>query len=96
MPVSDHTRSIFSPDVHTVMDRGKRDASRFLVATGVYYKHDCSEGVGTFRYRSIPVPTSYMVEKSNYDFVGGHDHRLRAGTPYVADHHTSPGKKQWT
>ena len=96
VPVNDDTQSIFPPDVHAVMDHGKRDVSRFPIATGVYYKHDYSEGVDISRYKNIPVPTSYMAEKSNYDFVGGYDHRLRAGILHVADHHISPGKKQWT
>ena len=38
--VNEHTQSIFPPDVHAVMDHGKRDVSRFPIATGVYYKQD--------------------------------------------------------
>lgn len=94
--VNDHTQSIFPPDVHSVMDHGKRDVSRFPIATGVYYKHDYSEGVDISRYKNIPVPTSYMAEKSDYDFVGGYDYGREAGILHVADHHISPGKKQWT
>ncbi len=94
--VNDHTQSIFPPDVHAVMDHGKRDVSRFPIATGVYYKKDYSEGVDISRYKNIPVPTSYMAEKSEFDFVGGYDHNLQAGILHVADHHISPGKKQWT
>lgn len=41
--VNDNTQSVFPPDVHAVMDHGKRDVSRFPIATGVYYKHDYSE-----------------------------------------------------
>lgn len=96
VPVNDYTQSIFPPDVHAVMDHGKRDVSRFPIATGVYYKHDYSEGVDISRYKNIPVPTSYMAENSRYDFVGGYDYRERAGILHVADHHVSPGKKQWT
>ena len=96
VPVNDHTKSIFPPDVHAVMDHGKRDVSRFPVATGVYYKHDYSEGVDISRYKNIPVPTSYMAEKSAFDFVGGYDYNVGAGVLHVADHHVSPGKKQWT
>lgn len=94
--VNDQTQSIFPPDVHSVMDHGKRDVSRFPIATGVYYKHDYSEGVDISRYKNIPVPTSYMAEKSDYDFVGGYDYGKEAGILHVADHHISPGKKQWT
>lgn len=96
VPVNDHTQSVFPPDVHAVMDHGKRDVSRFPIATGVYYKKDYSEGVDISRYKNIPVPTSYMAEKSKYDFVGGYDYGVGAGILHVADHHVSPGKKQWT
>ncbi len=94
--VNDFTQSVFPPDVHNVMDHGKRDVSRFPIASGVYYKHDYSEGVDISRYKNIPVPTSYMAEKSAYDFVGGYDYAKKAGILHVADHHISPGKKQWT
>ena len=96
VPVNDHTKSIFPPDVHAVMDHGKRDVSRFPIATGVYYKHDYSAGVDISCYKNIPVPTSYMAEKSDFDFVGGYDYKVGAGLLHIADHHISPGKKQWT
>ena len=96
VPVNENTQSIFPPDVHAVMDHGKRDVSRFPIATGVYYKHDYSAGVDISRYKNIPVPTSYMAEKSSFDFVGGYDYGRGAGILHVADHHISPGKKQWT
>lgn len=96
VPVNDNTQSVFPPDVHAVMDHGKRDVSKFPIATGVYYKHDYSEGVDISRYKNIPVPTSYMAEKSEFDFVGGYDYGKEAGILHVADHHISPGKKQWT
>ena len=94
--VNDNTQSVFPPDVHAVMDHGKRDVSKFPIATGVYYKHDYSAGVDISRYKNIPVPTSYMAEKSDFDFVGGYDYGKEAGILHVADHHISPGKKQWT
>jgi tetratricopeptide (TPR) repeat protein len=47
-------------------------------------------------YANIPVPTSYMCMGSEEDFFGGYDHSLRAGVVHVANHHISPGKKQWT
>lgn len=61
VPVNENTQSIFPPDVHAVMDHGKRDVSRFPIATGEYYKHDYSAGVDISRYKNIPVPTSYMA-----------------------------------
>ncbi len=47
-------------------------------------------------YSNIPVPTSYMCLGSKEDFFGGYDHFLKAGIVHVANHHISPGKKQWT
>jgi len=47
-------------------------------------------------YANIPVPTSYMCTASDEDFAGGYDHRAQAGLIQLADHHISPGKKQWT
>ena len=47
-------------------------------------------------YANIPVPTSYMGMGSKEDFAGGYDHKAQAGLVQVANHHISPGKKQWT
>jgi len=94
--VHDDTQSIFPPDVHAVMDHGKRDVSKFPIATGEYYKADYSAGVDISRYKNIAVPTSYMAYHSDYDFVGGYDFKADAGILHVADHHIAPGKKQWT
>lgn len=94
--VNDYTQSVFPPDVHAVFDHGKRDVSKFPIATGVYYKMDYSKGVDISRYKNIPVPTSYMAYRSDYNFVGGYDYSVNAGILHVADHHISPGKKQWT
>lgn len=94
--VNDYTQSIFPPDVHAVMDHGKRDVSRFPISTSTYYKMDYSEGVDISRYKNIPVPTSYMAYHSDYDFIGNYDYQKEAGLLHIADHHISPGKKQWT
>ncbi len=47
-------------------------------------------------YANIPVPTSYMCMGSREDFFGGYDYTAQAGIVHVANHHISPGKKQWT
>lgn len=94
--VNDHYHSVFPPDVNAVFDHGKRDVSSFPIATGVYYKQDYSAGVDISKYKNIPVPTSYMAIQSKYDFVGGYEDDIRGGLLHVADHHVSPGKKQWT
>jgi len=94
--VNEHTRSIFPKDVYAVMDHGKRDVSDFPIAHGVYYKMDYSAGVDISRYKNVPVPTSYMAASSEEDFLGNYDDAREAGLLHVADHHISPGKKQWT
>lgn len=94
--VNDDYQSVFPPDVHAVFDHGKKDVSSFPIATGIYYKQDYSAGVDISRYKNIPVPTSYMAVKSGYDFVGGYQNDERAGVLHIANHHISPGKKQWT
>ncbi len=94
--VNDYYQSVFPPDVHAVFDHGKRDVSTFPIATGTYYKVDYSAGVDISNYKNIPVPTSYMAINSEFNFVGGYENDTQAGVLHVANHHVSPGKKQWT
>jgi hypothetical protein len=94
--VNDDYQSVFPSDVNAVFDHGKRDVSTFPIATGTYYKVDYSPGTDISRYSNIPVPTSYMAINSEYDFVGGYEHDSKGGLLHVANHHVSPGKKQWT
>ena len=94
--VDEHYQSVFPPDVHAVFDHGKRDVSSFPIATGTYYKVDYSPGTDISIYTNIPVPTSYMAVNSEFNFVGGYHHQKHAGIMHVANHHVSPGKKQWT
>ena len=94
--VNDDYQSVFPSDVNAVFDHGKRDVSTFPIATGTYYKVDYAPGTDISRYKNIPVPTSYMAINSDYDFVGGYEHDSKGGLLHVANHHVSPGKKQWT
>jgi tetratricopeptide (TPR) repeat protein len=94
--VNAHYQSVFPPDVNAVFDHGKRAVSSFPIATGTYYKMDYSAGVDISNYKNIYVPTSYMVAKSRYNFEGGYENDSHGGMLHVADHHVSPGKKQWT
>ncbi|MGC3947566.1 MAG: DUF5107 domain-containing protein [Chryseolinea sp.] len=94
--VNEHYQSVFPPDVNAVFDHGKRAVSEFPIAKSTYYKVDYSAGVDISRYKNIPVPTSYMAIKSKYDFMGGYEHDTKGGLLHVANHHISPGKKQWT
>jgi tetratricopeptide (TPR) repeat protein len=47
-------------------------------------------------YANIPTPCSYMCMGSQQDFFGGYDYAAQAGIVHWANHHISPGKKQWT
>jgi tetratricopeptide (TPR) repeat protein len=47
-------------------------------------------------YANIPTPCSYMCMGSKEDFFGGYDFKAQAGIVHIANHHISPGKKQWT
>ncbi|MCU0513418.1 MAG: DUF5107 domain-containing protein [Anaerolineae bacterium] len=94
--VNDDYQSVFPPDVHAVMDHGRRAVSDFPIATGTYYKVNYAPGTDISRYKNIPVPTSFMAYHSDFDFIGCYDHGRRAGMMHIANHHLVPGKKQWT
>jgi tetratricopeptide (TPR) repeat protein len=90
---------VFPPDVTIVTDHSKRSMSHYPVARGSYYGIDYSndgEGTDLSRYGTIPVPTSYFVWDTDYDFFGGYDHRADAGIVHVANRHIAPGKKMFT
>ena len=94
--VNDYYQSVFPQDINAVFDHGKRAVSSFPIATGTYYKMDYSAGVDISNYKNIKVPTSYMGVNSKFDFEGGYENDTQAGMLHVANHHVSPGKKQWT
>jgi tetratricopeptide (TPR) repeat protein len=94
--VHEEYQAFFPPDVTYVADHAKRAVSSFPIARNYYYGVDYSPGVDIRWYRNIPVPTSYMVTESRYNFFGGYDHRRQAGLVHVADRHIAPGKKLWT
>ena len=94
--VHDEYEVFFPPDVSFVADHAKRAVSYFPIARNFYYGVDYTGGVDLRWYKNIPVPTSYMVTASNYDFFGGYDHAREAGFVHVADRHVAPGKKLWT
>ena len=94
--VNDYYQSVFPQDINAVFDHGKRAVSSFPIATGTYYKMDYSAGVDISNYKNIKVPTSYMGVNSKFNFEGGYENDTQAGMLHVANHHVSPGKKQWT
>ena len=96
VPANETSRTIFPPDVRAVADHGGRSVSKFPVATGTYYNVDYGEGVDISYPKNIPVPTSYMACRSDFDFIGNYDSAAEAGLLHISDHHLSPGKKQWT
>lgn len=97
--VHDNYQSFFPEDVHYVADHAVRAMSSFPEADGDYYGVNYGERPGAndlSRYKNIPVPTSYMVCQTRYDFFGGYDFDAEGGFIHVANKHISPGKKQWT
>ena len=94
--VHDHYQAFFPPDVTYVADHAKRAISSFPIARNFYYGVDYRKGVDISWYKNIPVPTSYMVTESGYDFFGGYDHEKKAGVVHFANRHIAPGKKLWT
>ena len=94
--VHDQYQAFFPPDVTFVADHAKRAISSFPIARNIYYGVDYRPGTDISWYKNIPVPTSYMVTESKYDFFGGYDHARQAGLVHVANHHIAPGKKLWT
>jgi tetratricopeptide (TPR) repeat protein len=94
--VHDQYQSFFPPDVQHVADHAVRAISSFPVAKNHYYGIDYRPGTDLTWYRNIPVPTSYMITNTEYDFFGGYDYAAEGGFVHIADRHISPGKKQWT
>jgi len=68
----------------------RRGASAAIPGVPDYAPNDLSF------YANIPTPCSYMCIGSKQDFFGGYDYLAQAGIIHVANHHISPGKKQWT
>lgn len=92
-------QSFFPPDVHYVADHAVRAQSSFPIAENDYYgiAYHKRQGRNDLRnYGNIPVPTSYMVCDTRFDFFGGYDFKANGGFIHVANRHIAPGKKQWT
>ena len=97
--VHDQYQSFFPPDVHYVADHAVRALSSFPIANNPYYSIDYQNRAGANDlswYKNIPVPTSYMVCQTGFDFFGGYDFSANGGFVHIADRHIAPGKKQWT
>lgn len=97
--VHDDYQSFFPQDVHYVADHAVRAMSSFPTADHFYYGIDYQKRPGRNDlgwYKNIPVPTSYMVCQTQFDFFGGYDHARHGGFVHVANRHIAPGKKQWT
>ncbi|HVU48811.1 MAG TPA: DUF5107 domain-containing protein [Terracidiphilus sp.] len=94
--VHDQYQAFFPPDVTFVADHAKRAVTSFPVARNLYYGVDYRPGTDISWYKNIPVPTSYMVTESRFDFFGGYDHARQAGLVHTSNHRVAPGKKLWT
>ncbi len=92
-------QSFFPPDVRYVADHAVRAMSSFPEAMNPYYGVDYQNrprANDLSWYKNIPVPTSYMVCQTMFDFFGGYDFDAGGGFVHVADRHIAPGKKQWS
>ncbi|MBI5380308.1 MAG: DUF5107 domain-containing protein [Opitutae bacterium] len=97
--VHERYQSFFPPDVHYVADHAVRAMSSFPEARNPYYgvRYQDRPGANDLSwYKNIPVPTSYMICETAFDFFGGYDYAAQGGFVHVANRHISPGKKQWT
>ena len=97
--VHDQYQSFFPADVNYIADHAVRAMSSFPNAENPYYGVDYHNRPGANDlswYRNIPVPTSYMVCQTSFDFFGGYDFKAQGGFVHVANRHIAPGKKQWT
>ncbi|KAJ9460025.1 hypothetical protein DIPPA_25054 [Diplonema papillatum] len=97
--VHDEYESFFPPDVRYVADHAVRATTSFPFSAADYYgvKYGDRAPANDLRwYKNIPVPTSYMVCDTEYNFFGGYDHKAGGGFIHVASKHVAPGKKQWT
>lgn len=97
--VHDQYMSFFPDDVTYVADHAVRATSSFPLARNPYYGiqyQERPEANDLRWYKNIPVPTSYMVCQTNFDFFGGYDFAKQGGFVHVANRHIAPGKKQWT
>ena len=97
--VHDRYQAFFPTDVHYVADHAVRASSSFPIAENPYYGIDYQNRPGANDlswYKNIPVPTSYMVCQTAFDFFGGYDFGKNGGFVHVANRHIAPGKKQWT
>ena len=94
--VHEQYQAFFPPDVTFVADHAKRAITSFPIARSTYYGVDYRPGTDISWYKNIPVPTSYMVTESKFDFFGGYDHARQAGLVHTSNHHIAPGKKLWT
>jgi len=92
-------QSFFPPDVDYVADHAIRAMTSFPEAVEPYYGVDYANRPGhndISRYQNIPVPTSYMVCQTRFNFFGGYDFAQEGGFLHIANRHIAPGKKQWT
>jgi len=90
--VHDRYQAFFPPDVTFVADHAKRAISSYPIARDRYYGVDYSPGTDISWYKNIPVPTSYMVTESKYDFCGGYDHGAQAGLVHTSNHRVAPAR----
>lgn len=96
VPVNEHYRVFFPPDVQSVNFHYKKATGAFPVMDEYFNTQDNRGGNDIRFHKNTQQATSYFSGSSKFDFFGGYDEGKQAGVIHYASHHTSVGKKMFT
>jgi tetratricopeptide (TPR) repeat protein len=96
VPVNEHYRLVFPPDVHYTQFHYRKSVTTYPIATGVYNGQRMGDGRDISYHKNTHCPTSYFSAATKYEFFGGYDEGRCCGLIHVADRTTSVGKKMFT
>lgn len=85
---------IFPPSVQYVTFHGKRDMTAWPVADSRFNGYDFT-GMDISWWKNTHIPSSFFSWDPKEDYFGGYDHKQKAGTVWVGNHHIMPGMKYW-
>ncbi|OZG64071.1 DUF5107 domain-containing protein [Bifidobacterium eulemuris] len=93
--VNDGYQLFFPQDVGWVHHHYDRHHATFPINKGWYAVENFPEATDISRHGNVVKGNSFFSGPSKYDFFGGYDHERDCGTMHIADHHVSPGKKNF-
>ncbi|MBQ8082507.1 MAG: DUF5107 domain-containing protein [Clostridia bacterium] len=96
VPVNEHYRLVFPPDVSYVQFHYRKNVTTYPVASGVYNGIRMGDGTDISYHKNTRQPTSYFCAETKYDFFGGYDEEKQCGVIHMADRTVSVGKKMFT